>query len=158
MTGVARLIARFTDIADAVPHSFIALLSRFVVATIFWRSGQTKVDGFHVTDAAIYLFREEYKLPLIDPVVAANLAALAEHLFPALLVIGLASRLSALGLMGVTLIIQIFVYPGSYIDHGLWAIALLVIIARGPGVFSLDQLIKSWWSRKSPQGAVMQGD
>ena len=158
MTALARLIARFSDLADAIPHSFIALLSRLVIATVFWRSGQTKVDGFHVSDAAVYLFREEYKLPLIDPVWAANLAALAEHLFPVLLVIGLASRLSALGLMGVTLIIQIFVYPDSYIDHGLWAIALLVIIARGPGVFSLDHLIKSWWSGKSPQAAVMQGD
>ncbi len=158
MTALARLISRFNGLAEAIPHSFIALLSRLVIATVFWRSGQTKVDGFHVTDAAIYLFREEYKLPLIDPVWAANLAALAEHLFPALLVIGLASRLSALGLMGVTLIIQIFVYPDSYIDHGLWAIALLVIIARGPGVLSLDHLIKSRWALRSPQAAGIQGE
>jgi len=158
MPVLVRLITRFTGLAEAIPHSFIALLSRIVIATIFWRSGETKVDGFHVTDAAIYLFREEYKLPLIDPVWAANLAALAEHLFPALLVIGLASRLSALGLMGVTLIIEIFVYPEAYVDHGLWAIALLVIIARGPGVLSLDHLIKSRWAGKTPQAAVMQGD
>jgi putative oxidoreductase len=104
-------------------------------------SGQTKVEGFHVTDNAIALFRDEYRLPLIDPALAANIAAFSEHFFPILLVIGLASRLSALALLGMTVVIEIFVYPDAWPTHGVWATCFLVVIARGPGIFSLDHLI-----------------
>lgn len=142
MNAIARLVIGFVDLCDRVPHSFVALLARLVLATIFWRSGETKVEGWHLKDSAIYLFRHEYKLPLIDPVVAAHLAAFFEHFFPALLVMGLASRAAAMGLLFMTLVIQTFVYPDAYVDHGLWAIAALVVIARGPGILSLDHLIK----------------
>jgi len=146
MSAIARLVALLVGLCDRIPHSFVALLARLILAIIFWRSGETKVTGWHLKDSAIYLFRHEYKLPLIDPVVAAHLAAFFEHLFPALLVIGLASRAAALGLLFMTLVIEIFVYPGAYVDHGLWAIATLVIISRGPGVFSLDHLITARWA------------
>jgi len=126
---------------DRIPHDLIALIARVSIAAVFWQSGQTKVEGWHVTDNAIYLFENEYRLPLIDPWWGAHLAALAEHLFPVLLVIGLASRLSALALLGMTLVIEIFVYPDAWPTHGTWAACLLLIVARGPGRFSLDHLI-----------------
>jgi putative oxidoreductase len=97
------------------------------------------------------LFREEYKVPLLPPEVSAYLATTAEHVFPILLVLGFASRLSALGLLGMTTVIELFVYPGAWPEHALWATILLWIIARGPGVVSLDHLI---WTRNAPTVAL----
>lgn len=150
---------------ERIPHSAIALLARISLAAMFWMSGQTKIAGFvvdpvnrelelgrpRVTDEAIELFRSEYMLPLLPPEVAATLAAVAEHVFPALLLIGFASRLSATALLGMTLVIQIFVYPAAFATHGLWATALLYVIARGPGVVSLDHLLAS---RRGVHGAT----
>lgn len=124
-----------------IPQSAISLAARIFPAAVFWQSGDTKLDGWHVSASAIYLFREEYKLPLIDPVVAAHLAAFAEHAFPALLVLGLASRFAAAALFFMTMVIEIFVYPDAWPTHGIWATCFLVIIARGPGIPSLDHLI-----------------
>jgi putative oxidoreductase len=130
------------DFAECIPSSILAVVIRVGIADVFWRSGQTKVSGWHVTDTTVQLFRDEYKVPLLPPEIAANLAAVQEHLFSVLLVIGLASRLSALGLLGVTAVIQIFVYPLNWPDHLLWSGCLLYVIARGPGEFSLDALIR----------------
>jgi putative oxidoreductase len=124
-----------------VPNSLIALLARFGIAGIFFRSGQTKVSGWEVTDSTFFLFAEEYRVPLLPPEVAAYMAAFAEHFFPVLLVIGLASRFSAASLLAMTLVIQIFVYPNLWPDHTLWAAAMVFVIARGPGTLSLDHLI-----------------
>lgn len=140
-TGPAALVTRFVDLCERIPYSVLALAARIFPAAVFWMSGQTKVDGFRVTESAVALFREEYQLPLIDPTVAAHLAAFAEHFFPVLLVIGLASRFSALALLGMTLVIQFLVYPGAWPTHGVWAACFLLVIARGPGVLSLDHLI-----------------
>ena len=126
---------------ERIPNDLIALIARLSIAAVFWQSGQTKVNGWMLSDNALYLFENEYKLPLIDPWLAAHLAALAEHLFPILLVIGLASRLSALALLAMTLVIEIFVYPDAWPTHGTWAACLLFIAARGPGVVSLDAMI-----------------
>jgi putative oxidoreductase len=134
---------------DWIPQSVISLAARIFPAVVFWMSGETKVDGWHLKDSAITLFQEEYKLPFIDPTIAANLAAFAEHFFPFLLVIGLASRLSALALLGMTAVIEIFVYPDSWPLHGVWATCFLVVIARGPGVLSLDHLIARYFGVKS---------
>ncbi len=127
--------------ADRIPSSILALIIRVGIALVFWRSGQTKVDGWHVTDSAVQLFRDEYKLPLIPPEIAATLAAVQEHLFSVLLMVGLASRLSALGLLAMTAVIEIFVYPENWPEHLLWTGSLLYIIARGPGAFSIDEFI-----------------
>ncbi|MFC3165488.1 DoxX family protein [Ciceribacter thiooxidans] len=148
MTFVASAVAlhtRAVSIAEMIPHSFLALLARVSIAAVFWQSGQTKVDGWMVTDSAVYLFENEYRLPLIDPWLAAHLAAAAEHFFPLLLVVGFLSRLSALALLAMTAVIQIFVYPGAWPTHGTWAVCLLVIIIRGAGVVSLDHLLGRWW-------------
>lgn len=142
-----RFVAAVIGLLDRIPHSLVGLAARVFPAAVFWQSGQTKVEGWHVSDNAIYLFREEYKLPLIDPAVAAHLAAFAEHFFPILLVVGLASRFAALALLGMTLVIEIFVYPDAWPTHGVWAACFLVIIARGPGRFSLDHLIAPRYAR-----------
>lgn len=134
-------------VLDKIPQSLISLAARIFPAAVFWRSGQTKVEGWHVTESAIALFRDEYKLPLIDPALAANIAAFSEHFFPVLLVIGLASRLSALALLCMTAVIEIFVYPYAWPEQGVWATCFLIVIARGPGIFSLDHLLVRRWSR-----------
>lgn len=145
MTATDSSLKRFIRLAlnrlDTIPHSFIALIARVSVGGIFWMSGQTKVTGFHLADGTIDLFRDEYALPLIDPTIAAIAAAISEHLFSVLLIIGLASRLSALALLGMTLVIEIFVYPDAWPTHGTWATCFLIIIAKGPGLISLDHLL-----------------
>jgi putative oxidoreductase len=138
-------------LAERIPQSFVSLVARVAVAGVFWRSGQTKIDGFGINDTALYLFREEYKLPLIPSDLAAYLATVAELTLPVLLVIGLASRLSALALLTMTAVIQIFVYPSGWPEHILWATGLLIVIARGPGAVSLDHLI---WRNGAPVAAL----
>ena len=142
--AAARLQALYV-LLGRIPYWAMALALRIFPAAVFWQSGQTKVGGWQVTNSAIFLFREEYKLPLIDPVAAAHLAAFAEHFFPLLLVVGLATRLSALALLAMTLVIQIFVYPGAWPTHGTWIACFLVLIAQGPGAVSLDHMIGKWW-------------
>lgn len=138
MVLVEKAIALFEEI----PYTLIALIARVAPAAVFWQSGQTKLEGWRVSENAIYLFREEYKLPLIDPAIAAHLAAFAEHFFPILLVLGLATRFAALALLGMTLVIEIFVYPDAWPTHGTWAACFLILMAQGGGALSLDHLIK----------------
>ncbi|TCU26780.1 putative oxidoreductase [Rhizobium azibense] len=140
LSGVLRLLGH-------IPHDLIALVSRISIGAVFWQSGQTKLDGWRVSDNAVYLFQTEYRLPFIDPWLAAHLAAFAEHLFPALLIMGFASRLSALALLGMTLVIEIFVYPDAWPTHGTWAVCFLVIIAGGPGRISIDHFIARHFAR-----------
>lgn len=146
---------RFIAVCQKVPYSLVALLARFSIAAVFWTSAQTKVQGlvinlvegeFHpgwprLSDSAVALFRNEYKLPLLPPELAAVLAATAEHSLALLILLGLATRFSALGLLGMTLVIQVLVYPGAYATHGTWAALLLMLLTRGPGVLSLDHLV-----------------
>lgn len=138
---------------EKIPHWFIAFAARFSIAAVFWKSGQTKVQNFAIdivagefklgipalSDSAVELFREEYKMPL--PELMAPLAAFAEHLFPFLILIGLATRFSAVALLVMTLVIQILVYPGAYALHGTWIAIFLYLMAYGPGALSVDHLI-----------------
>jgi len=98
-----------------------------------------------LSESAVALFRDEYQLPLLPPELAATLAATGEHLLPLLLLLGLGSRFAALGLLGMTAVIQLLVYPGAYPTHGVWAAALLMLVAQGPGRGSLDHLLG--WER-----------
>ena len=136
-----RTIHRSIATMDRIPYWFIALAARIFPAAVFWQSGATKVAGWHLKPSAIALFENEYQLPLISPAVAAHVSAFAEHFFPILLVIGLATRFSALALLLVTAVIEIFVYPDAWPTHGVWAACFLVLIARGSGSLSLDHLI-----------------
>lgn len=137
---IANALRRFNDTAGLFPYAVVGLAARVFPAAIFWQSGRTKMDGlFSLSDSAVFLFREEYALPLIPPELAARLAALAEHVFPVLLVLGLMTRLSALALLGMTAIIQIFVYPAAWPTHGLWATCFLLLLSQGPGNWSVDR-------------------
>ena len=118
----------------------VLLVSRIGIAAVFFYSGRTKVSGWlTVTDTAVGLFRDEYHLPLVDPAFAAHAAAYAEHLFPILLVLGLGTRFAALALLGMTLVIEVFVYPDAWPTHLSWAAPLLLLAARGAGRFSIDR-------------------
>jgi putative oxidoreductase len=136
-----RIIQRMIAAMNGIPYWFIALSARIFPAAVFWQSGQTKVAGLHLKPSAIALFANEYQLPLINPTIAAFASAFSEHFFPILLVIGLATRFSALALLCITAVIEIFVYPGAWPTHGVWATCFLVVIARGPGLLSVDHLI-----------------
>ncbi|MEI8325213.1 MAG: DoxX family protein [Betaproteobacteria bacterium] len=154
-SALARRVEQASGLLARIPHGFIAIVGRFSLAAVFWNSGQTKVQGFaidlvqgqfqlglpHLSESALVLFRDEYRVPLIPPEFAAPMAALGEHLFSAMLLIGLATRFSALALLGMTAVIQLFVYPGAYPTHGTWAAVLLYLMARGPGSLSIDHWI-----------------
>jgi len=156
-SSIARLIGVAIGLFERIPNTLIAFIARFSIAAVFWNSGQTKVQGFVVnlvsgefklgwpslSDSALALFQDEYKLPFIPPELAAPMAATAEHVFPLLILIGLGTRFSALALLGMTLVIQLFVYPGAYATHGTWAAVLLYLMARGPGNLSADHWLAS---------------
>ena len=122
-----------------VPLDAVSLALRIFPALVFLQSGRTKVEGFTIKPATYYLFEHDYALPLIPPGIAAVMATTAEHLLPALMILGLFTRCAALGLIGMTAVIEIFVYPEAWITHGLWASALFALVVLGPGRLSLDR-------------------
>ncbi|KRP86585.1 MULTISPECIES: DoxX family protein [Pseudomonas] len=158
---VVKLIKWFIEQFERTPYWLIALLGRFSIAAIFWKSGETKVQGLaldivsgefqfglpRLAESAVLLFKEEYRLPLIAPESAAIMAAFAEHFFPLMILIGLATRFSALALLIMTLTIQLLVYPDAYPTHGVWATVLLLLLAKGPGAVALDHFIARKFSR-----------
>lgn len=140
MNPVARIHRRVTG---AVPEAALALLLRLGIAAPFFLSGRTKVEGLlTLTPSTRYLFAEEYRVPLLPPDVAAYMATYSEHLFPVLIVLGFLTRPAAAALLFMTLVIQVFVEPGGWPTHVLWAGPLVYLIARGPGGISLDRVLK----------------
>ncbi len=134
-------VARWT--ARVLPDSLLLLIARFAIAGIFFMSGRTKVTGVLTISPSTYaLFADEYRVPLLPPEVSAHIATYAEHLFPLLLVLGLFTRISALALLGMTLVIQTFVYPDAWPTHLSWAAILLFLIGRGGGAISLDRALR----------------
>lgn len=131
-------------ISGRVPEAIALLFARVALAGIFWRSGRSKVvegSWLQISDATRFLFAEEYKGVPLPPDLSAPLATFAEHFFPILLVIGLTTRLSALALLGMTMVIQIFVFPEAWWSvHSIWVALCLVLILRGGGLFALDAL------------------
>ena len=126
----------------AIPLPVLSLIARVAIAAVFFLSGRTKVEGLlTITDSTYYLFAEEYRLPLIPSDIAAHLATYSEHLFPLLLVLGLGTRFAALALLGMTAVIEIFVYPLGWPTHLLWATVLLYVIRFGAGPVSLDSVL-----------------
>jgi len=138
--------ARWNRAADRLQAGIgldaVLLVSRVAIAAVFFQSGRTKVSGIlDVTEQAVGLFRDEYRLPLVDPAFAAHAAAYAEHALPLLLVLGLGARAAALGLLAMTAVIEVFVYPDAWPTHLSWAAPLLLITARGAGAWSLDRTL-----------------
>jgi len=143
MLKLANLYLRSTTLAARLlPPSLLLLVQRLGVASIFFLSGRTKVSGLlTITDSTYELFRGDYRLPLVPPELAAHAATYSEHLFPILLVLGLGTRFAALALLGMTSVIEIFVYPDAWSTHLSWAGLLLPIVAMGGGRWSLDALL-----------------
>jgi len=137
--GIAQLPARVLALLERVPVALPQLLFRSGMGLVFWRSAQSKLASW---DTTITLFQEEYKVPLLPPEIAAYLATTVELTTPVLLVLGLATRLGAAAMLGMALVIQLLVYPQNYPDHLLWSGPLLYLVLRGPGVLSLDHLIR----------------
>lgn len=129
--------------AKALPVDLLLLVQRFGIASVFFLSGRSKVEGwFTISDSTFYLFQNDYALPFISPTPAAYLSTTAEHVFPVLLVLGLFTRFSAAALVGMTLVIEIFIYPDAWPTHLSWAGLLLPLIAMGGGKLSLDRLVR----------------
>jgi putative oxidoreductase len=135
------LLSRLDALLARIPHELIALLARLSAGTIFLRSGLLKLEGW-ADGTTLALFREEYRLPLLSPELASWLATAAELSLPLLLFAGLLTRPAALALLGMTLVIQLFVYPNAFDTHGVWAVALLYLAKFGPGTLSVDRLIR----------------
>lgn len=138
-----RLLVRVRGWLEAVPYVLLALPLRFGVAWIFWSAAQVKLINWQRT---IELFRDEYQVPLLPPEIAANLALSIELAAPVLLVLGLFTRFAVLVLLGMTAVIEIFVYPEAWPTHLQWAAMMLVLLCRGAGSISLDAFL---WQRFS---------
>lgn len=126
---------------DRVPYALLALPLRAGAATVFWNSAMTKLANWETT---IELFTDEYKVPLLPPEFAANVALAIELTTPVLLVLGLLTRAATLVLLGMTAVIEIFVYPQAWPTHIQWTAMLLVLLCRGAGWISLDHVL---WQR-----------
>ncbi len=133
-------LSRLDTLLGRIPHEVIAVLARLGIGTIFLRSGLLKLEGW-ADGTTLALFREEYRLPLLSPEIAAYLATAVELSLPPLLFLGLLTRPAALALLAMTLVIQVFVYPNAFDTHGVWAVALLYLAKFGPGTLALDRLL-----------------
>ncbi len=142
LMGPSGIWTRVTAQAERIPMTLILLALRIGVAMVFLKSGLTKTtEGLTLADQTFDLFEYEYALPLIPFHVAAYIATYAEHILPAMLILGFGGRIAALGLLGMTATIQIFVYPDLWDIHLFWGAALLLVVAHGPGRISADALI-----------------
>jgi len=138
-SALVDVAARVLRRLDQIPYSGLAIVLRLAVANVFWSSAMTKLPNWHST---VVLFRDEYQVPLLPPEVAAYLATGVELTMPVLLVLGLLVRPAAAVLLGMTLVIEIFVYPFAWPTHLQWAAMLLVLLSRGGGSFSIDALLR----------------
>jgi putative oxidoreductase len=137
-------IERAYERLDRVPFAVLAVPLRVAVATVFWNSGMAKLADWNAT---ISLFVDEYRVPLLPPDVAANLALAIELTAPVLLILGLFTRPAALVLLSMTAVIEVFVYPQAWPTHIQWAAMLLVLLCRGAGTFSLDFILARFLPR-----------
>jgi|ERR1051326_377021 putative oxidoreductase len=138
------MIRAAVDRLNAVPYWILALPLRLAIATVFWNSGMAKLANW---DTTLALFADDYQLPLLPPVIAAYLAASVELTTPPLLVLGLLTRPVAALLLGMTTIIEVFVYPEAWPTHIQWAAMLLTLLCRGAGSASADHILARWADR-----------
>lgn len=129
---------------ERLPLSVIQFAMRIAIGMVFFNSGLLKLRSF---EFAVKLFEQEYRLPLIDPTLAAQLAMAVEITVPVFLFLGLATRLATLPLLGMVAVIQILVYPQAWVEHLLWTSVLVTLLTRGPGAISLDHLIEKRFGR-----------
>jgi putative oxidoreductase len=137
-TRLAGRLDRLRGALESTPLSIVQLMARLGVGAVFFKSGMTKIASWEFT---IQLFRDEYRVPVLPPELAAQLATATELSMPVLLALGLFARLATLPLIGMVVVIQLFVYPDSWAEHLTWAALLLLILTRGAGALSLDRFI-----------------
>ena len=140
--SVKSLVRSLRDRLGRMPIPLLELMGRVGVGAVFWKSAMVKLSSWDIT---LELFREEYRVPLIPPESAAYLATAAELACPVLIAFGIGARFGAAALLAMTLVIQIFVYPGNWGEHLLWASVLAYVLTRGAGLISLDHLIARFW-------------
>lgn len=137
ITWISRVIGGF----EIIPYWLIAITCRVALVQVFWSSAQTHLANWQTT---LYMFDTDYSLPFLPPVLAAYMAVTIELVVPPLLLLGLATRFAALVIFGMTLVIEVFVYPQAWPTHIQWAAMMLVLMAYGAGPLSLDWLIRRW--------------
>lgn len=155
------LLNKAISTADQIPEWVIALFLRFGVAGVFWSSAMTKLVfdaggsgndlltqigrvlsfNWGISDSTFFLFEHEYAVPLIPSDWAAYMGTAIELICPLFIMLGLFTRAATLPLLGMTLVIQVFVYPSLWLTHAFWFGALLYLLARGAGLLSLDTLL-----------------
>ena len=138
VSGPLIRIRAVTDALGRVPLSAIQLAFRLAIAGVFLRAGLTKLQSWEST---IQLFRDEYRVPVFPPEIAAVFATTFEIGCSALLIAGLGTRLATLPLLGMIGVIQLFVYPSAWSEHLVWGSILAFLLTRGAGVMSLDHLL-----------------
>ncbi|MGD9631894.1 MULTISPECIES: DoxX family protein [unclassified Afipia] len=143
-TGLRRRFVSLREHLERLPLGIIQLAMRVAVGAVFFNSGLLKINSW---EFAVKLFEDEYKVPFIDPALAAKLATFNELTFPVLLFLGLATRFATLPLLGMITVIQIFIYPQAWTEHLLWASILIFILTRGPGTLSVDHFIERHFDR-----------
>lgn len=140
-TAASRAAAGVLRWLDNVPYTLLAIPLRLALAVVFWNSAMAHLASW---DTTLYLFASEYKVPVLPPDLAAYMAVSIEVSTPVLLVLGLLTRPAVLGLLGMTTVIEVFVYPQAWPTHIQWAAMMLVLLCRGPGKLSLDYLVRRW--------------
>jgi putative oxidoreductase len=144
----AAIYRRATALLEFWAAPVLQFAIRLWIARVFFLSGLTKIADWNAT---LFLFQEEYKVPLLPVPVAALLGTTFELGMPVLLVAGLATRCAALPLLGMSLVIQFVLGAGNpdydNTEHYYWMFLLLVIVIRGPGPLSLDHLLSRWIGR-----------
>ena len=153
--AIHEIIGRTLYWLNRVPYAVLALPLRLAIATVFWNSAMAKLANW---DTAISLFTDDYKVPLLSPEVAAYMAATIELTTPVLLMLGLFTRPAAFVLLGMTTVIEIFVYPQAWPTHIQWAAMLLILLTRGAGTLSIDYLLwrrfSHWFGDQTPSPAL----
>lgn len=145
-----KLIAIFFQL-ERFPMSLVQLAMRFGIAAMFFRSGLIKIRSW---EFAVLLFRDEYQVPLLDPVMAAQITTAVELGLPVFLVLGLGTRITALTLLGMVAVIQFLIYPNAWSDHLIWVSILLLLATRGPGKISFDHLLVRYFAKKENAGVT----
>jgi putative oxidoreductase len=142
--GLRGAINAGLDLLGRFPMSLLELAFRVGVGAVFFKSGLVKLASW---DQTVMLFRDEYQVPLLPPEIAAYLGTTAELTAPVLIVLGLGARFGAAALLGMTFVIQVFVYPENWAEHLTWAGLLGYILTRGAGLISFDHFFAARWLR-----------
>jgi putative oxidoreductase len=145
MASISDVVQSICDWLSRLPLSLLQLLMRIGVGSVFLSAGLLKYRSWQLT---VLLFRDEYRVPLADPVILARVATFNELVFSTLLILGLGTRLATLPLLGTIVVIQTFVYPNAWVEHLVWTSILLLLLTRGGGTLSLDHVIARHLARR----------